>query len=85
LSRADISGNSEVIWKVREMPSRQTWWLGSPAIACPANRIAPALGFTVPVMTLNSVVLPAPLGPMTARTSPSSTLMATWSSATRAP
>ena len=66
-----------VIWKVREMPSRQIWWLGWPAIAWSANRIAPALGLTVPVMTLKSVVLPAPLGPMTARTSPSSTLMAT--------
>ena len=39
----------------------------------------PRVGLTVPVMTLNSVVLPAPLGPMTARTSPSSTCMATWS------
>ena len=62
-----------MIWKVRDMPSRQIWWLGRPAIGWPANRISPAVGLTVPVITLNSVVLPAPLGPMTARTSPSST------------
>jgi hypothetical protein len=76
-SRADISGNSAVIWKVRDMPSRQIWWLGRPVIGWSANRISPAVGLTVPVITLNSVVLPAPLGPMMARTSPSSTLRAT--------
>src|ERR1700744_163773 len=36
----------------------------------PCQLKVPADGFTNPQMTLNSVVFPAPLGPMTPRTSP---------------
>ena len=38
-----------------------------------SNRIAPAISFTVPEIALNSVVLPAPLGPTMATNWPSST------------
>ncbi len=43
---------------------------GSPVMSSPAKRTLPTVGFTTPVMRWNSVVLPAPLGPMTARISP---------------
>src|SRR3982074_865339 len=45
----------------------------------------PALGRYTRVMTLNSVVLPAPFGPMRATTSPASTVKETRSSATTPP
>src|SRR5712671_4341808 len=45
----------------------------------------PWVGFRTPVIRLNSVDLPAPFGPITARTSPSSTCIDTWSTATRPP
>jgi hypothetical protein len=46
----------------------------------PSNRIAPASADTIPEMVLNNVVLPAPLGPTTATSSPASTRIDTWSS-----
>ena len=40
-------------------------------ISRPAKKICPALGSTSPVSILKNVLLPAPLGPMTPRSSPS--------------
>ena len=51
----------------------------------PAKMTSPALGLSVLVIRLNRVDLPAPFGPMTARISPGSTVMSTWSTATSAP
>jgi hypothetical protein len=45
----------------------------------------PELGRTKPQMTLNTVVLPAPFGPMTPTTWPSGTAKETSSSASRPP
>src|SRR6516164_1017313 len=57
----------------------------SPAMSSPAKLTLPWLGFSIPVMRLNKVDLPAPFGPITARTSPSSTRIDTWSTATMPP
>ena len=48
------------------MPRRATAWGGRPVTGLPSKRTCPPLGGTWPVMTLKSVVLPAPFGPMTA-------------------
>src|SRR2546423_12530877 len=51
----------------------------------PPTMTLPPLGLYTRVMTLNSVVLPAPFGPMRATTSPASTVKETRSSATTPP
>src|SRR5579883_1073703 len=53
------------------MPSREMRSGDKPAISCPSKRMVPALGASSPESRLMSVVLPAPLGPMTAWSSPS--------------
>src|SRR2546423_2194647 len=52
------------------MPRRATRSAESPAISRPSNWMVPPLGESSPESMLMSVVLPAPLGPMTACTSP---------------
>ena len=44
---------------------------GQPVTGVPANWIVPPSGVSWPLIRLNSVVLPAPLGPMMDRISPS--------------
>src|SRR5579862_4139909 len=66
-------GNSRRLWKVLAMPSRAIRCGACPAIDRPANRTSPELGWYTPVITLNTVVLPAPLGPMRLTISRSST------------
>ena len=56
-----------------------------PSSGCPRHRIVPEAGVTKPQMTLNNVVLPAPLGPMTPSTSPCETSSETPSSAVMPP
>src|SRR5260370_1353841 len=51
----------------------------------PAKMISPAVGFSTLVIRLNTVDLPAPFGPMTARILPAARLMSTASTATNAP
>jgi len=51
----------------------------------PSKTTRPSLGGKMPVMELNSVVLPAPFGPMSANTSPRFTSKDTSSTATRPP
>src|SRR5438270_11192971 len=67
------------------MPRWEIRGAESPVTFSPANRTVPWLGSSMPVIRLNSVDFPAPFGPMTARTSPSSTRIATWSTATSPP
>jgi len=50
---------------------------GRPAIDVPPSRTRPRLGASTPAMTLSSVDLPAPLGPMTPTISPRSTSRST--------
>ena len=66
-------GNRLVIWKVREMPSCARRCGGSFVYIVTSNMIRPLVGGTIPVIALNSVVLPAPLGPMMARRWPRGT------------
>src|SRR5690554_5372297 len=47
------------------MPARAMRWAGRPVTGSPRSNTSPEVGANVPAMTLNSVVLPAPLGPMT--------------------
>src|SRR5437764_7458872 len=54
-------------------------------MSSPKNRIVPDEGGKSPVMQLNSVVLPAPFEPSTARRSPGRTVMVTSVSAASAP
>src|SRR5688500_2262772 len=54
-------------------------------MSSPKKRTRPALAGKSPVMTLNSVVLPAPLAPITARRSPAATENETSSMARSAP
>jgi hypothetical protein len=66
-----------VSWNVREMPSAQTSCGVSPLTGALLKRTAPLVGASSPAMRLNSVDLPAPLGPMIARISPRKTLSET--------
>ena len=54
-------------------------------MSSPSNTIRPEVGVRNPLIRLKNVVLPAPLGPMTARSSPGSTRIDTSSTATRLP
>src|SRR4051812_18385581 len=53
-----------VSWKVRTTPRRATWCGESLPRSRPSKDQVPVLGWSNPVSRLNSVVLPAPLGPI---------------------
>ena len=53
--------------------------------SCPSNTTLPAFDFMCPLMILNSVVLPAPLGPIRPTISPGRTSKLTLLTATRPP
>ena len=61
---------SLVIWNVRAMPREARWCGASVVMSDPRKLIEPSVGRTSPLIRLNSVVLPAPFGPITARRSP---------------
>ena len=64
-SRARSSrGNNCRFWKVRERPSAARWCGRRRVMSCPSSRTRPRFGSVMPEMALNSVVLPAPFGPM---------------------
>src|SRR6185437_14924587 len=65
--------NRRRLWKVRATPLRAIVCCGCPAIDCPAKRTSPELGLYTPVITLKTVVLPAPFGPIRLTISPSPT------------
>ena len=67
------------------MPSRERACGGIAVMSEPSNTMRPVVGATSPVIRLNSVVLPAPLGPITASASPPSTARLTLSTALSAP
>ena len=74
-----------LIWKERASPSRARSAVASAVMSRPANRIRPESGVISPVSWPMSAVLPAPLGPMSACTSPRSTVSETSSVARKAP
>ena len=66
-SRAiDTRGNRLVIWNERPRPAAAIRYGGKPAIDWPASTTDPWSGANMPVIRLNTVVLPAPLGPISA-------------------
>ena len=67
------------------MPRRETACAGSPVMSRPLNRMRPPDGGSTPVSRLKNVVLPAPLGPMTERSSPARTWKSTRLTAVRPP
>ena len=70
-SKTLSSGKTSVIWNVRTIPRRTRYTTERSRMLSPSNQISPALGGKKPVIRLKNVVLPAPLGPITARSSPS--------------
>ena len=73
LSSTLSAGNGRTIWKVRPMPRRQMRSGGKPSMRSPAKLMVPPSGANTPAIMLNSVVLPAPFGPITAKMPPSGT------------
>ena len=85
LSSTVSRGNRLVIWKVRAMPSAVRRWLGQVVTSLPNSRTWPDDDGKIPVIRLNSVVLPAPFGPMMALRSPGMILKVTSRTACRPP
>ena len=77
--------NSCTSWKVRTRPDAAICSGGRAVMSSPANTMRPAFGVWKPEMRLNSVVLPAPFGPITAVTPPSATSRSMASTATSPP
>src|SRR5436309_120986 len=71
-SRAVNDPKTSRRWNVRARPSRARWWALSFETSSPSISTLPEVGSCRPVMTLNRVVLPAPLGPMRPVTRPGS-------------
>src|SRR4051812_9648622 len=84
-SITDSSASDFVSWKVRTMPMRATLYDGVPATSRPSSCQVPSSGLSKPVRRLNSVVLPAPFGPISAVIAPRCTSMWSTSTATRPP
>src|SRR5262245_10768040 len=65
------------------MPRRHTSSGACPSMRSPAKVMVPSLGANTPAIMLNSVVLPAPFGPITAKMAPSGTAKLTSCTARR--
>src|SRR5690606_4501520 len=74
-----------VSWKVRTMPARATWKGGRPVSDVPSSDHVPLSARSKPVRRLNSVVLPAPFGPIIEVMSPRWTSRCSTSTARRPP
>src|ERR1051326_1316107 len=85
LSSTVRRGNRRVIWNVRAMPSVARRWLGQAVTSWPNSSTLPSLAGRIPVIRLNSVVLPAPFGPMIALRSPGMIFRSTPRTACRPP
>ena len=70
LSSTVMRASTFVSWNVRTIPLVASWWLGVSLAGSPSNVTTPASGLSNPVRRLNSVVLPAPLGPIKAVIAP---------------
>src|SRR5690606_7836620 len=81
----DRSAKTLEVWKVRPRPRRALRCGGSRVMSVPSSSTVPRVGRVSPDTRLNSEVFPAPLGPMTARNSPSETVMDTPSTMTAPP
>src|SRR5882672_6496623 len=81
----DSVGKMLVRWKERAMPRWAILCGGVPAMSRPSKMMRPAVGASCPVSRLKKVVLPAPLGPITACRAPSWTSRVTALTAVSAP
>src|SRR5262245_25081335 len=84
-SRTDSSENSSRRWNVRAIPWRARFDGFAREMSSPARSTRPCDGGSSPVITLKSVVLPAPFGPMRPVTAPSDAVRSTPSSAVLPP
>src|ERR1700733_8478160 len=84
-SNAENPGTIEVIWNERASPSRARASTESAVMSRPSKRMRPLCGARKPEIWLISVVLPAPLGPITACSSPGATSSVTPSVTASAP
>ena len=78
VSRTDIVGNRRAAWNERTTPRRARSSGASLVRSLPSNTVVPASGGVKPATISNSVVLPAPFGPMMPRISPSRTSRSTF-------
>src|SRR4029079_14252916 len=74
-----------VSWNVRTMPRAAMRCGATPSIDLPSNVQSPASGLSKPVMRLKNVVLPAPLGPISAVIDPRCTSTRSTSTAVMPP
>src|SRR3990172_10630605 len=84
-SRTVLSRKRAVSWNTRPMPLAETTWGSLPPMSSPRKTTFPELGEWKPVMRLNTVVLPEPLGPMRPNISPSCTARSRLETAARPP
>ena len=85
LSRTDRDVNSSSRWNVRATPRLARRCGGSLEMSRPSRATRPEVAESSPVTTLNSVVLPAPFGPMSPVTRAGSTVSDTPPSASLPP
>src|SRR4051794_30933231 len=85
LSSTDIDSKVSGTWKVRARPSRARSSGGFFETSWPAKETMPEVSGRSPVRQLKKVDLPAPLGPIRPRMSPSSTDTEASSTALKAP
>jgi hypothetical protein len=81
VSRAVIDANVAAVWNVRPTPAVAMRCGGKPSMRPPASHTEPASAPSWPLMMLKQVVLPAPLGPISATISPAPSAKETSSSA----
>ena len=71
---ANLKGGEEERRQVRyALTSSAICRGGKPSIRCPSSCTTPASGASCPLIKLKHVVLPAPLGPISATSSPAGT------------
>src|SRR5579871_861460 len=85
LSSTDMDSKVSGTWKLRASPRWARSSGGLPVTSTPAKCTVPEVGGKSPVRQLNRVDLPAPLGPIRPRMSPSSTATEALSTALKAP
>ncbi len=65
-SRTVMRGNTRQSWKLRPIPARAILCGARRVMSSPRNVTVPESGLIMPVTQLKNVVLPEPLGPMSA-------------------
>ena len=85
LSSTESVGQSATFWNVRATPRLTTRCTGVRSRSSPSKTTRPSSGLYRRVITLNAVVFPAPLGPISPTISPAGTSKDTSSSATTPP